>query len=335
MVDIFSNTPRVTLAHTPTPLEALPNLTKALGGPDIWIKRDDCTGFALGGNKVRKLEFLMADAQAKGATVIVTAGGTQSNHVRQTAAAAVRLGMKCYAVLERVRTDELYETNGNAILDHLFGAVPHFVEKGADIDAAISDINADLTANGETVYVVPIGGSNALGSMGYITCAMELAQQFREENVHPSAIVQASGSAGTQAGLLVGLALAGLEIPVIGMCVSRSGEAQEEKVTSLVQSLTNFVKRSDLVSVIDVICDGAYVGPGYGVETPEMITAVQLLARTEGVFLDPVYTGKAMAGLIDYVKTGKFDNAGPVVFLHTGGTPALFVYPSVANDDRV
>lgn len=333
MVDIFLNTPRVPLAHTPTPLEALPNFTKALDGPDIWIKRDDCTGFALGGNKVRKLEFLMADAQAKGATVIVTAGGTQSNHVRQTAAAAVRLGMTCHAVLERVRTDELYETNGNAFLGHLFGAVPHFVEKDADMDAGMVSISAELTAKGETVYIVPIGGSNALGSMGYIACAMELAAQFREQNVHPSAIVHASGSAGTQAGLLVGLSLAGLEIPVLGMCVSRPGEAQMGKVASLVQALTSFIQRPDLTGVIDVICDGAYVGPGYGEETPEMVAAVQLLARTEGIFLDPVYTGKAMAGLIDYVKAGKFENASPIVFLHTGGTPALFVYPSVADGD--
>ncbi len=334
MADIFSNTPRVTLAHTPTPLEALPNFTKALSGPDIWIKRDDCTGFALGGNKVRKLEFLMAEAQAKGATVIITAGGTQSNHVRQTAAAAVRLGMKCHAVLERVRTDGLYETNGNALLDYLFGAVPHFVEKNTNMDAAMSSIHAELTAKGETVYVVPIGGSNALGSMGYIACALELAEQFREQNVHPSAIVHASGSAGTQAGLLVGLSLAGLEIPVLGMCVSRPAEAQRKKVISLVQALASFIERPDLADIIDVICDGAYVGPGYGDETPEMIAAVQLLARTEGVFLDPVYTGKAMAGLIDYVKAGKFDNAGPIVFLHTGGTPALFVYPSVAGDEH-
>lgn len=334
MSDFISNLPRVELAHTPTPLEALPNLTKALGGPDIWIKRDDCTGFALGGNKVRKLEYLMADAEAKGATTIITAGGTQSNHVRQTAAAAVRLGIKCHAILERVRTDDLYETNGNALLDHLFGAVPHFVEMNTDMDAAMTKLSAELTASGEKTYIVPIGGSNALGSMGYVSCAMELSQQLRQENIHPSAIVHASGSAGTQAGLLVGLSLSGLEIPVIGMCVSRSGEAQSEKVTSLVASLTSFIERPDLADIVDVICDGAYVGPGYGVETPEMIAAVQMLARTEGIFLDPVYTGKAMAGLMDYVETGKFVDAGPIVFIHTGGTPALFVYPSVANDSN-
>jgi len=334
MSDFISSLPRLELAHTPTPLEALPNLSKALGGPDIWIKRDDCTGFALGGNKVRKLEYLMADAKAKGATTVITAGGTQSNHVRQTAAAAVRLGIKCHAILERVRTDDLYETNGNALLDHLFGAVSHFVEMNADMDAAMAKLSAELTASGETVYIVPIGGSNALGSMGYVSCAMELSQQLRAENIHPSAIVHASGSAGTQAGLLVGLSLAGLEIPVIGMCVSRSGDAQSEKVTSLVASLADFIERSDLTDVVDVICDGAYVGPGYGVETPEMILAVQMLARTEGVFLDPVYTGKAMAGLIDYVQSGKFAGAGPIVFLHTGGTPALFVYPSVAGENN-
>lgn len=331
MGDVLDKFPRVPLAFAPTPLEHLPNLTKALGGPDIWIKRDDCTGFALGGNKVRKLEFLMADAEAKGATVIVTAGGTQSNHVRQTAAAAARLGMACHCILERVRTDDLYETNGNALLDHLFGAVPRFIDKDADMDAAMAALTDELTDAGETVYVVPVGGSNALGSLGYVACALEMAAQFREQGVHPGMIVQASGSAGTQAGLLVGLALAGLEIAVIGMCVSRPGADQQKKVAALVTDICDFIERPDLADVIEVNCDGAYVGPGYGAETSGMADAVRMLARTEGIFLDPVYTGKAMAGLIDYAAAGKLDGAGAVVFLHTGGTPALFVYPDIAE----
>jgi L-cysteate sulfo-lyase len=331
MVALLERFSRHKLAHLPTPLEPLPNFSKALGGPDIWIKRDDCTGFALGGNKVRKLEFLIADALNKGASVIVTAGGTQSNHVRQTAAAAARFGMRCHCVLERVRTDDLYETNGNALLDHLFGAIPHFIDKDADMVAAMDALTADLTANGETVYSIPIGGSNALGALGYVDCAFELAGQFREQNIHPGLIVQASGSAGTQAGLLVGLALAGLEVPVIGMCVSRPGPDQQLKVSSLVGEVCALLGRPDLADVIDVVCDGAYVGPGYGVETPGMADAVRMLARTEGIFLDPVYTGKAMAGLIDYVTCGKLAGSGPVVFLHTGGTPALFVYPGIAD----
>jgi L-cysteate sulfo-lyase len=331
MADIFARFPRVSLAFAPTPLEHLPNLSKVLGGPDIWIKRDDCTGFALGGNKVRKLEFLMAEAESRGATVIVTAGGTQSNHVRQTAAAAARLGMGCHCVLERVRTDDLYETNGNALLDHLFGAVPRFIDKDADMDAAIAALADELTQAGETVYVVPVGGSNALGALGYVACAFELAAQLREQGVHPGLIVQASGSAGTQAGLLVGLALAGLEIAVIGMCVSRPGPAQQKKVETLVADVCALIGRPDLADVIEVNCDGAYAGPGYGVATPEMADAVRLLARTEGIFLDPVYTGKAMAGLVDYAATGKLSGAGAVVFLHTGGTPALFVYPDIAE----
>jgi len=331
MVKVLAPFPRRRLAHLPTPLEAVPNFSKALGGPDIWIKRDDCTGFALGGNKVRKLEFLIADAEDRGATVIVTAGGTQSNHVRQTAAAAIRHGMPCHCVLERVRTDDLYETNGNALLDHLFGATPHFIEKDADMDEAMTALSAALTAAGETVYQVPVGGSNALGALGYVDCGFELAAQFREQDVHPSLIVQASGSAGTQAGLLAGLALAGLEVPVIGMCVSRPGPEQEAKVSSLLGEVCALLGRPELADVIEVTCDGAYVGPGYGIETPGMADAVRMLARTEGTFLDPVYTGKAMAGLIDYVGTGKLAGSGPVVFLHTGGTPALFVYPDIAD----
>lgn len=332
MADVLDRFPRVPFAFAPTPLEHLPNFTKALGGPDIWIKRDDCTGFALGGNKVRKLEFLMADAEAGGATVIVTAGGTQSNHVRQTAAAAARMGMACHCVLERVRTDDLYETNGNALLDHLFGAEPRFIDKDADMNAAMAALADELTRGGETVYVVPVGGSNALGSLGYVVCAFEMAAQFRTHGVHPGLIVQASGSAGTQAGLLVGLALAGLEIAVIGMCVSRPGADQQAKVTALVADICNLIERPDLAHVIEVNCDGGYVGSGYGAETPAMGNAVRMLARTEGIFLDPVYTGKAMAGLIDYVGTGKLGGAGAVVFLHTGGTPALFVYPDIAED---
>jgi len=331
MSSVLDRFPRVPLAFAPTPLEHLPNLTKALAGPGIWIKRDDCTGFALGGNKVRKLEFLMAEAQAEGATVIVTAGGTQSNHVRQTAAAASRLGMACHCVLERVRTDELYETNGNALLDYLFGAQPRFIDKDADMDAAIAALADELTQAGETVYVVPVGGSNALGALGYVACAFEMAEQFREQGVHPDLIVHASGSAGTQAGLLVGLALAGLEIPVFGMCVSRAGAEQQSKVDALVNEVCALIGRTDLSSVIEAICDGSYVGPGYGVETPEMDDAVRMLARTEGIFLDPVYTGKAMAGLIDYARAGKLSGADAVVFLHTGGTPALFVYPDIAE----
>lgn len=323
--------PRLAMAHTPTPLELMDNFTAALGGPEIWIKRDDCTGFAFGGNKVRKLEFLMADATAKGATAIVTAGGTQSNHVRQTAAAAAKLGLKCAAVLERVRTDALYETTGNALLDHMFGAEPHFVDLDSDLVASMIDVAHQLDAEGEATYTVPIGGSNPLGALGYVVCAEELARQFRERSVHPGLIVLASGSAGTQAGLLVGLALAGLEIPVVGMCVSRPGPAQAAKVANLVGGICDLLERPDLEAVIDVVCDGTYVGPGYGAPTPGMKEAVQLMARAEGVILDPVYTGKAMAGLIDYARTGKLTGSGPVMFLHTGGAPALFAYPEMAG----
>ncbi len=324
---------RIPLAHVPTPLEPMPNLAKALGVTDLWIKRDDCTGFALGGNKVRKLEYLMADAKTQGATAIITAGGTQSNHVRQTAAAASRLGLRCGAVLERVRTDALYESSGNALLDHLFGAEPVFIDKDADLSAALAKLAADWRAAGETVYEIPVGGSNPLGALGYVRAAEELATQCRDMGLHPGLIVHASGSAGTQAGLLVGLALVGLEVQVVGMCVSRAGPEQEAKVTALVKDTCDFIGRPDLADVIEVRCDGAYVGPGYGAKTPAMISAVQALARTEGIFLDPVYTGKAMAGLIDFAATGKLTGAGPIIFLHTGGTPALFVYPDVAGVD--
>ncbi len=318
--------PRRRLAHLPTPLEPLPTLSTELGIDPLWIKRDDCTGFALGGNKVRKLEFLMADAEMAGATAVVTAGGTQSNHVRQTVAAATKLGLSAHCVLERVKTHDLYENGGNAFLDRLFGASLYPIDVGTDVDAAMADIAADLSARGETPYIVPVGGSNPLGCMGYVECAWEMAAQFRELGLHPGLIIHASGSAGTQAGLLVGLALAGLEIAVMGMCVSRGGDAQRAKVAMLVDEVCALLGRPDLSEVIEVHCDGAYVGPGYGEPTAEMSSAVTLAARTEGLVLDPVYTGKAMAGLIDYANSGKLEGIGPVVFLHTGGSPALFVY---------
>lgn len=323
---------RLDLATAPTPLERMANLTRALGGPDLWIKRDDCTGFALGGNKVRKLEFLIADALDKGATAVVTAGGTQSNHVRQTMAAASRFGLRAATVLERVRTDALYEENGNALLDKLFGAETHFVDKDADLAAALADLAAKLSSEGETVYSVPVGGSSPLGALGYAVAGIELAEQCRAMGLRPQTVVHATGSAGTQAGLLTGLALAGFDVPVLGICVSRDGGTQEAKVRGLLKDVLALIERPGLVPETAVRCDGDYVGPGYGVATPEMAEAVKTTARSEGIFLDPVYTGKAMAGLFAHARQGRFTGDGSVVFLHTGGTPALFVYPEVADD---
>ncbi|MDA0997274.1 MAG: D-cysteine desulfhydrase [Proteobacteria bacterium] len=327
----ISDFPRTPLAQAPTPLEPMPNLGRALGGMDLWIKRDDCTGFALGGNKVRKLEFLIADALAQGASAIVTAGGTQSNHVRQTVAAAARFGLRAAAVLERVRDDALYEANGNALLDRLFGAETSFVAKGTDLAGALAVLAAELKSEGETVYGIPVGGSNALGALGYAVAGIELAQQCRDKGLRPTAIIHASGSGGTQAGLLAGLALAKFDVPVIGFCVSRDAKAQSAKVSALLTEVAGLLDNPTIAEGNRVQCDGNYVGPGYGVATAGMAAAVRLTARSEGIFLDPVYTGKAMAGLIDYAERKEFEAPGPVIFLHTGGTPALFVYPEIAD----
>lgn len=319
--------PRQGLAQLPTPFERLNRLAGRLGAGEIWIKRDDLTGLAFGGNKTRKLEFLIADAKRQGATVIVTAGGMQSNHVRQTAAAAAKLGFACEAVVEDLRPeDATYNESGNALLDRLFGAKLRPIEKGGDVEAALGEAEERLKADGEKPYVIPVGGSNPLGALGYAVAGIELAEQMRAVGADRARIYVATGSGGTQAGLLLGLHAAGMTgVTVEGICVSRDGDAQRALVTELMQETARFLKL-DPPPADAVRCDGGFVGPGYGEETDEMKSAVHLLAGTEGVLLDPVYSGKAMAGLLAHVSARKAARDQPVVFLHTGGQPALFAY---------
>jgi len=325
--------PRTKLCQTPTPLELLPRLTKALGGPQIWMKRDDLTGMGLGGNKVRKLEFLVGDALAKGADHLVTQGAVQSNHVRQTAAVAAKLGLACTAVLEhRIETnDSAYLNSGNVLLDRLLGCRLEYRVGGADMQAAIEEVGARLASEGARPYLIPGGGSNAIGALGYAAAALELVNQANEQGLRIDRLVHATGSAGTQAGLVAGLHALSSPISVLGIGVRQPKEKQELNVLRLARATAAHlgVDRPIPASAVEANCD--YVGAGYGMPTPGMAEAVQTLARLEGVFLDPVYSGKGMAGLIDLIRKGVFTADETVVFLHTGGSSGLFGYADFFN----
>jgi len=325
---LLTSFPRVPLAHLPTPLEFLPNLTKQLGGPEIWVKRDDCTGLATGGNKTRKLEFSMGEALEKGADTIITVGAVQSNHVRQTAAAACKLGMKCEVLLEHrvVDASELYRTSGNVLLDRIFGANLREFDKGTDFDAEMENVADEVRASGGVPYIVPGGASNPVGALGYVGCGEELLQQFEEQDLKIDRIVTATGSAGTHGGLVVGLRASGSDLPILGIGVNAPQDVQEERVFNLACETAELVGKPGCVVREDIIADCNYIGPGYGEPTDSMNEAVLMLARLEGLLFDPVYSGKALAGMIDYVREGRFGDDEKIVFLHTGGSAGLFAY---------
>jgi len=326
--------PRVHITHGPTPLEFMPRLTEALGGPNLYIKRDDCTGLGSGGNKTRKLEFLMADAVKHGADTIITQGATQSNHARQTVAIAVKMGMKCEILLED-RTGfkvENYKKSGNVFLDHLYGARVRELPGGSDMNAAMSAVAEELRADGRKPYIIPGGGSNPIGALGYVTCALEMVNQFNTQDLRVDCVVHATGSAGTQAGLVVGLEGTRSQIPVLGIGVRAAREAQETNVYNLAVKTAELLGVPGAVKRESVMANCDYVGGGYGVPTPGMVEAVTMMARLEGILLDPVYSGKGMAGLIDLCRKGHFKKGENVVFLHTGGAVALYGYMDAFSD---
>jgi L-cysteate sulfo-lyase len=326
----LSRFPRVKLGHLPTPLEPMDALSRELGGPNLFIKRDDCTGLATGGNKTRKLEFLMGQALEQGAEIIVTQGAVQTNHGRQTAAAAARLGLACEILLERrVREPEPgYEVQGNVLLDRMFGATLSFHEPG-DMNALALARTEELRAQGRKAYFIPGGGSNVVGAMGYVDCALELLQQANDTGLRIDYLVHATGSTGTQAGLLAGLEGANTGIPVIGISVRQPKARQEDAVYALAQATAAHLGVKGGIDRSRVVAYDDYVGGGYGVPTPAMVEAVALTARCEGILLDPVYSGKGMAGLIDLVRKSFFRREDNVVFLHTGGATALFAYSNL------
>jgi L-cysteate sulfo-lyase len=319
---------RIRLAHLPTPLEHLPRLSQALGGPEIWIKRDDCTGMSSGGNKTRKLEFLLAQARAEGADIILTQGATQSNHARQTAACAARLGLDCHLLLEdrTHKTDPDYTTSGNVFLDLLHGATVEHCPSNPDMNGELARLAARLVAAGRRPYVIPGGGSNTTGALGYVNAALELVTQANDAGLRIDHVVHATGSAGTQAGLVAGLCGMRAGVPLLGIGVRAPRDKQEENVYRLAAATAALCGCEGAVRREDVVANCDYVGAGYGFSTPASIEAIRMLARLEGILLDPVYSGKAMAGLVDLVRQGRFRRGQNVVFIHTGGSVGLFGY---------
>jgi len=321
--------PRLFLGQFPTPLEALPNLSRFLGGPDIYIKRDDNTGLASGGNKTRKLEFLLADAVKQGADVVITQGATQSNHVRQTIAGAAKIGLKTQVLLER-RVDKFgddYQRSGNVLLDNLLGGiVVDHLPAGTDMQHAMENLATTLHDQGHKPYVIPGGGSNPIGALGYVACAEELLYQSSQQRLRIDHVVHATGSTGTQAGLLVGLEASNSGIPVLGISVRAPRARQEDNVYALAKGTWELLGARGEFPRDRVVVNSDYVGEGYGLPTEATLEALHLLAQLEGILLDPVYTGKGMAGLIDLIRKGQFTQGEQVVFIHTGGSAGLFGY---------
>ena len=316
---------RIKFGHFPTPIEHLKNVTKYLGGPNIFIKRDDCTGLATGGNKTRKLEFLIPDAIKNKAELIVTVGAVQSNHARQTAAACTLMGLKCLIILEQRLKDppESYMKSGNVFLDKLFGAEVKVCPKNEDVSEYSEKLIKDIKLQGTNVYFIPGGGSNSVGALGYVECLNEIIQENKKYNF--SQIVHATGSAGTQAGLLAGRKYFNCNIPITGICIRHKKDIQVDKVYTEAKKTCEKL-RCNILDKSDVIVYDEYIGSGYGEPTKGMIEATKLLARKEAILLDPVYSGKAFAGLIDLIKNKKFTKNDNVLFIHTGGAVSLSAY---------
>jgi len=311
-----------------TPIEKLERLTKELNGPNIYMKRDDLLGLAAGGNKTRKLEFLMADALEKGADTIITCGAVQSNHCRLTLAAAVKEGLKCQFVLEeRVPNSYDVNNNGNNFLYKLMGIEEvYVVPGGSDVMGKMQEVYKNLEAQGRKPYIVPGGGSNEIGALGYVSCALEVLEQTYDEGIKIDHIVLTSGSAGTHSGFLAGIIGSNAGIPVTGIGINKKKDIQSENVYNLCQKVAGKLEMKNAITKEDIIVFDDYIGEGYSRPTDGMVEAVKLVAQTEAILLDPVYTGKTMAGMIDLIKKGYFKGCENILFLHTGGSPALYAY---------
>jgi L-cysteate sulfo-lyase len=323
MLAELARVPRMEMATLPTALQETPRLAESIGLERLLIKRDDNTGLAFGGNKARKLEYLTGDALRKGADMLVTVGAPQSNHCRMTAAAARVAGLDCHLVFFG---QPIAEVQGNMLLDRLFGATWTFAGDRRPPER-MAEVAEELRAKGRKPYVIPGGGSNGLGALGYVGCSFELAQQLQERGDRPRYVVCAGGSCGTLAGLTLGMALAGSDAQVVGVSISRS---VPDRVARARQIMAESCELLDL-PLPDVAPEvwGDYIGPGYGMQTEESKRALETVAHREGIVLDPVYTAKAFGGLIGEVATGRVKRSDLVVFIHTGGTPALFADPSL------
>ena len=319
---MIENFQRVSLGHFPTPVEHLKSISAFLGGPQIYIKRDDCTGLATGGNKTRKLEFILADALDKNADLVVTVGAIQSNHARQTAAACAKLGLRCLIILEhRLKgAPEIYNNSGNVFLNKVFGAEMIMCPKYRVVEDYADEIIEERRRGGENPYFIPVGGSNHLGELGYIECFREITKDQNSESF--SHIILATGSGGTHAGLIAGKTIFKSDIEVIGISIKGTKKEQEEKVFQLAINSLEYVSGPS-PSKEDVIIMDDFVGPGYAEPTDGMRKALSLMATKEGILLDPVYSGKAFDGLIGLIKSNFFQPSDKVLFLHTGGSAAI------------
>jgi D-cysteine desulfhydrase family pyridoxal phosphate-dependent enzyme len=314
--------PRIHLAYLPTPVEELPRLTHALGGPRLLIKRDDQTGLATGGNKARKLEFTVAEALRQGADTLITIGGVQSNHTRQTAAAAARCGLRCILVL---RGHAPSAWNGNLLLDHLLGAQVIFSGDRTREEVAEEVVKEQRVA-GYQPYLIPVGASNEIGAVGFVAAIEELDSQLKERTLHVDRVVFASSSAGTQAGLCVGAKAIGFKSQLAAIAIdSHRHELQTEVAGIAVLTIRRLALEMSF-SPDEVTAYDGYLGAGYAVMGEPEQEAIELMARYEGILLDPVYTGRAMAGLIDLIRKGEFGKDETILFWHTGGSAALFAY---------
>ena len=319
---MIENFQRVNLGHFPTPIEHLKSISDYLAGPQIYIKRDDCTGLATGGNKTRKLEFILADALDKNASLVVTVGAIQSNHARQTAAACAKLGLKCLIILEHrlKNAPDIYNKSGNVFLNKVFGAEIVMCPNDRVVEEYADEIIDERIQNGENPYFIPVGGSNHLGELGYIECFREIIKDQNSEAY--SHIILATGSGGTHAGLIAGKTIFKSDIQVIGISIKGSKKDQEDKVFELAINSLEYVMGSPPAKEDVIIMDG-FVGPGYAEPTDGMRKALSLMATKEGILLDPVYSGKAFDGLIGLIKSNFFKPSDKVLFLHTGGSAAI------------
>ncbi len=319
----LQNYPRYPLTFLPTPLVRAHNLERSLGdhSPQIWIKRDDMTGLAFGGNKSRKLEYLVGDALAKGATVLISEGAAQSNHARQTAAAAAIAGLKCVLVLDTRRGSDL---TGNLLLDELLGAEVHLVEKSEDRKTEMARVSTALEAKGEVPYLIPTGGSVPIGALGYVQCVDELMGQIREFGIAPRRLYFPTGSQGTQAGLAAGAIVFDAPFEVRGVAVEGTTAELVAEALPLTNETLALLGSDRTLGPDDISIDDGYVGDGYAIPTKGGMEAIALLARTEAIILDPVYTGKAMAGLLADVRAGEFGPDDAILYVHTGGGPSVF-----------
>ncbi|WP_353892763.1 D-cysteine desulfhydrase [Proteinivorax hydrogeniformans] len=326
----LTSLPRRKYTDFSTPIENLEKLSKSLGGPNIYIKRDDLLGLTAGGNKTRKLEFLIADALEKGADTIITAGGVQSNHCRLTLAAANRENLNCILVLEEsAAVEHDTQKSGNYFLYNLMGVEDvRIVPNGTDVFEEMDKVASQVYANGGKPYKIPVGGSNSIGATGYVSCAQEIIQQSFDLGISFDYVVCTSGSGGMHAGLITGFEVNQSQTKVLGVSISRPKEKMEPKVMKLVSETTKRLGLQHTISEKSITCYDSYIGPGYALPTKEMVEAVKLVAKTEGILLDPVYTGKTMSGLIDLIKKGRFNSDDKVLFIHSGGAPALYAYTS-------